>query len=102
MLPTQLNASLSLSAITMVGQSSLSMRQKTLFFPSEMAVDSWCKQYGHPKGAILSIGTGMKLAKLWFGDFAAPNWRQKSAIDANATFEELGLDLKFWKVANAR
>jgi hypothetical protein len=55
---------------------------KTLFFSSETAVGAWCKHYGHPKGAILNIETGMKLAKLWFGDFASPKWRQTSASNA--------------------
>jgi hypothetical protein len=75
---------------------------KILFFSTEAAIEGWCKHYGHPKGSILDIETSIKLANLWYGGFASPNWRQKSASNANAMFEQLGLDLSFWRVENSR
>jgi Alkylmercury lyase len=67
-----------------------------LFFSSEADVDSWCERHGQPKGSIMRIETGIKLASLWFGDYASPKWRRKSADQAKEIFDELRLNSSFW------
>jgi alkylmercury lyase-like protein len=67
-----------------------------LFFSSEPKVDDWCERHRYPKGAILDIEKSVKLANLWFGDYASPEWRRKSPAQAKAIFDELRLDSSFW------
>jgi hypothetical protein len=69
-----------------------------LFFSSEANIDVWCERHGHPRGAILDIETGIKLAKLWFGDYASLEWQRKPPIQAKAIFDELRLDPSFWSI----
>jgi Alkylmercury lyase len=69
-----------------------------LFFSSEARVSAWCARHGQPKGSVLHIGTGMKLADRWFGEYASVEWRRKTAQDGEMIFRELGLDHTFWKM----
>jgi hypothetical protein len=73
-----------------------------LFFSSEANIDAWCERHGHPRGAILDIETGIKLAKLWFGDYASLEWQRKPPIQAKAIFDELRLDPSFWSIGTFR
>jgi hypothetical protein len=73
-----------------------------LFFSSETDVDEWCERHGRPRGAILNIETGIRLAALWFGDYASPDWRRKSPSQAKAIFDELSLDPSFWNIGTFR
>jgi hypothetical protein len=67
-----------------------------LFFSSSEKIDSWCARHNRPRGAILTMETGIALAQEWFGDYASPDWRRKTPEQARAIFEKLNLDLQFW------
>lgn len=67
-----------------------------LFFSSEALIDDWCARHDRPRGSILPIEQGMRLTQMWFGDYASPAWRRKTAQDAQAIFDEVGLDPEFW------
>ena len=67
-----------------------------LFFTSESQVDEWTSRHGRPKGAMLGMPTAISLATRWFGDYASPDWRRKTPVQALAIFGELGLDPAFW------
>jgi len=69
-----------------------------LFFTSAAEIDAWCVRHGRPRGAVLDIETGIKLAGLWFGDYASPGWRRKTPQQGEAIFRELGLDSTFWRM----
>jgi len=69
-----------------------------LFFPSEAHIDSWCSRHGHPRGSVLPIAVAVRLAMLWFGDYASSDWVRKTAERANEIFAALGLDQSFWKL----
>lgn len=69
-----------------------------LFFSSEALVDAWCARHDRPKGSVLPIESGMQLTQRWFGDYASPAWRRKSAQEAQAIFNEIGLDAAFWNI----
>src|SRR2546427_3236184 len=51
-----------------------------LLFRSEQHVDRWCKQWNRPRGGILSLQQGCRLAKEWYGDRLSPAWRPKKRI----------------------
>ena len=69
-----------------------------LFFSSEGRIDEWCKRHGRPKGSMLEMPKALALAELWFGDYASPDWRRKTAARANAIIKDLDLDSGFWKL----
>ena len=69
-----------------------------LLFRSEQHVDRWCQQWKRPRGGILSLTQGWKLAQLWYGDRLQPQWRPKTAVEAESVFREVGLMGEFWKL----
>jgi hypothetical protein len=69
-----------------------------LFFSSPARVNSWRSRHGHPQGNFLRIDVAIRLAELWFADYASPDWVRKSPARANEIFGELGLDRSFWKL----
>ena len=69
-----------------------------LFFSSESEIDQWCTRHGRPRGSILSSETSLALAQLWFGDYASPEWRRKTAQQALTIFSQLQLDSTFWSI----
>jgi hypothetical protein len=69
-----------------------------LFFSSQARIDSWRARHGHPPGSALPIDVAIRLAELWFGDYASPDWVRKTPERANEIFTELGLDKSFWKL----
>jgi hypothetical protein len=72
-----------------------------LFFSSQARIDSWRARHGHPPGSSLDIGAAIRLAELWFGDYASPDWVRKTAERANQIFTELGLDRSFWQLPSS-
>jgi hypothetical protein len=67
-----------------------------LFFSAGDLVPGWCERHGRPRGAVVGVETVAQLAGLWFGDYASPAWRRKTAAEADAIFRRLGLDPAFW------
>jgi hypothetical protein len=67
-----------------------------LFFSDPASVAAWCERHGRPRGAVVAIETVARLAELWFGDYASPDWRRKTARVAEAIFRALELDGAFW------
>jgi hypothetical protein len=72
-----------------------------LFFSSQTRIDSWRGRHGHPQGSALDIDIAIRLAELWFGDYASPDWVRKTAERANQIFGELGLDPSFWQLPSS-
>jgi hypothetical protein len=69
-----------------------------LFFSSEACIESWRLRHGHPRGSFLPIDVAIRLAELWFGDYASSDWVRKTPEQANEIFSDLGLDRSFWKL----
>jgi hypothetical protein len=69
-----------------------------LFFSAESKIDAWCQRHGQPKGAVLTIETGIRLAEHWFGDYASSQWRRKTPEQAQSIFSDLGLAPPFWNL----
>jgi hypothetical protein len=47
-------------------------------------------------GGVLSLETAWRLAKEWYHDRLDATWRRKTADEAMALFEELGMTGAFW------
>jgi hypothetical protein len=71
-----------------------------LLFRSEEHIDRWCQAWKQPRGATLSIEQAWRLAQAWYGpDRRDPAWRRKTAPEAEALFDSLGLAGDFWRLS---
>jgi hypothetical protein len=70
-----------------------------LLFRSEPHVGRWCTQWNRPRGGILNLEQGWRLAQEWYGDRLSPQWRAKTVVEAEAAFAAIGLAGEFWKWA---
>lgn len=62
-------------------------------------MDSWSNRWRLPRGALLSLEHGLKLARAWYGpDRRDPAWRRHSPVEAEALFATLGLTTPFWNL----
>jgi hypothetical protein len=70
-----------------------------LLFRSEEHVGRWCRQWGLPEGARLTLDQALRLARAWFSaDRGAPGWRRPPVEDVEQLFASLGLTGPFWKL----
>ena len=67
-----------------------------LLFRSEEHIDRWCEARGLARGGVMTLAQGWRLARAWYGGKLAPEWRRKSAEEAEALFASLGLAGPFW------
>ena len=67
-----------------------------LAFRSEGHAERWCEQHGLPRGAVFGLDTAWRLARAWYADRMAPDWRRRTPAQAQAVFDELGLTGDFW------
>jgi hypothetical protein len=74
-----------------------------LLFRSEEHVDKWCRDWRFERGAVVRLGGCWRLAHEWYAaDRRDPNWRRRTADEAQALFTELGLTAPFWRLTDAR
>ena len=66
-----------------------------LLFSSEEHVE----RSGKPKGAFMTPDQLWRLANAWYHDRDDPNWRRRSADEAESLFAEIGLTGEFWRLA---
>jgi hypothetical protein len=66
-----------------------------LLFRSKEHVDAWLSS-GRPRGEELSVAVQWNLARLWFAGRDEPEWRKRSAAEAEAVFRQAGLTSDFW------
>ncbi len=69
-----------------------------LAFRSEPHVDRWCDELGLQKGAAFDLGTMWRLADAWYRDRLSADWRRRTADEAQALLEEVGLTGDFWRL----
>ena len=65
-------------------------------FRSEEELDDWLA--GRPRGATMTVDTCWQLARAWYPGKDRPGYRRKTAEEAQATFDSLGLTGAFWKL----
>ena len=69
-----------------------------LAFRSEAHVDRWCEQRAIPRGELFAIDQLWRLADAWYRDRMSPEWRRRSAAEAEALFASVGLTSEFWRL----
>jgi hypothetical protein len=70
-----------------------------LLFRSEEHIGRWCATWRLPRGAVLSLDSGWKLARAWYGaDRREPAWRRRTVDEIERLFAELGLTSPFWSL----
>ncbi len=69
-----------------------------LAFRSEGHVERWLDERGLSRGAVFSLEQLWRLASAWYADRLAPDWRRRTAAEAEALFRELGLAGEFWRL----
>jgi hypothetical protein len=70
-----------------------------LVFESTPDVDRWCGEHGIARGEVVPITQAWDLAKAWYGNHLAADWKKFSAAEASAVFASVGLTGPFWSVA---
>ena len=65
-----------------------------LLFSSEEHVE----RAGVARGAFMTPEQIWRLADTWYHDRDDPNWRRRSADEAEQVFTEIGLTGEFWKL----
>lgn len=66
-----------------------------LLFRSEEHVAAWVAA-GHPSGSTLTLAQQWDLAVAWFRGRDLPDWRKRTAAEAEAVFRDVGLTDDFW------
>jgi hypothetical protein len=69
-----------------------------LLFRSEEHVDRWLERDGFQRGAILTPEQLWALARAWYRNRMAPDWRRRTPQEAQELFEKLGLTGPFWQL----
>ncbi len=70
-----------------------------LLFRSEPHIDRWCQQWNRPRGATMTLAQCWHLAQEWYDDRLSPDWRPKTAAEAQAAFTRTGLTGEFWQLS---
>jgi hypothetical protein len=67
-----------------------------LLFRDEEHVDRWCGMRAQPRGGLLTVTQLWDLARIWYEHRLEPGWRRRTAEEAQAVFEGIGLTGLFW------
>jgi hypothetical protein len=71
-----------------------------LLFRSEEHLEGWYRGQGIPRGATLTLEQQWELARIWYADRMSPDWRRRTAEEAEAVFARLGLAGDFWRLTS--
>ena len=64
-------------------------------------MNEWCERNGRPRGEVLSLEQTWSLANAWYGDRLDPDFRGRTAAQAQAIFWQVGLRSPFWSLEPA-
>ena len=67
-----------------------------LSFRSEADVDAWCRRGAIARGAVMDLDMIWALSRVWYAGRADADWRGRSADEAQAVVDSVGLEGKFW------
>jgi hypothetical protein len=68
-----------------------------LLFRSEEHLERWLEDDRRPRGEALRLEQQWRLARLWFRGRHLPEWRKRTADEAEAVFRDAGLTGNFWR-----
>ena len=69
-----------------------------LLFRSEEHAERWRERTKPPASSILAIEQATALAHDWYKDKLKPDWRRYTPEEAEAIFDDIGLDPEFWRL----
>lgn len=69
-----------------------------MLFRSEDDVNAWCERTGQPRGELLSLSQTWELSQLWYHDRLRPDFRGRTAEEAQQIFQRLGLTSPAWSL----
>jgi hypothetical protein len=72
-----------------------------LLFRSEEHVRNWYRERGIPTGATFDLDRQWQLARIWYAERLSPDWRRRTAEEAEAVFESVGLTGDFWRLTTS-
>ena len=61
-------------------------------------MESWLARTGHPRGATLRFEQMWALVQPWYAGRLSPEWRGRSADEAQSIIDGVGLAGEFWRV----
>src|SRR5581483_6199902 len=67
-------------------------------FHSADDVRGWCERHGQSMGEVVPLIQVARLARLWYGRHADPDWRKWSIAEAQDIFTQAGLTSGFWRL----
>lgn len=67
-------------------------------FRSEEHVRRWTTARGYAVGVVLDLPRVWRLAKAWYSDPRAPDWRPRSRDENQAVLASVGLSGAFWEL----
>ena len=67
-----------------------------LLFRSEEHLERWHEQTGLPLGETMTPQQQWLLARRWYANRRAPEWRRRTPEEAEAIFADCGLIGEFW------
>ena len=70
-----------------------------LLFRSEEHLEHWLDSGEHPRGERMTVARQWKLARDWFTGRDRPEWKKRSAAEAEAVFAGAGLTGDFWRLS---
>jgi hypothetical protein len=70
-----------------------------LLFRSEEHAKVWRERNKPPASTILTIEQATALAHDWYEKKLDPDWRRFTTEEAEAIFDDLGLDPGFWRLS---
>ncbi len=69
-----------------------------LAFPDADEVGKWCERHRLPRGQVVPLHQVARLANIWYGAYAAPDWHKWSMSEAQDIFNRAGLQSAFWNL----
>lgn len=69
-----------------------------LLFRSEEHLDRWLEDPSRPRGERLTLEQQWDLARSWFAGRHRPEWKKRSADEAESVFRGAGLTSDFWRL----
>ncbi|HEV8228766.1 MAG TPA: hypothetical protein VGQ86_02320 [Candidatus Limnocylindria bacterium] len=69
-----------------------------LLFRSEEHAIRWRERAKPPVAHILQLDEAARLAHAWYAKKLEPDWRRFTSEEAEAIFDDLGLDPAFWRL----
>lgn len=72
-----------------------------LFFRSEEHAARWLESRSEPPGATITAAKMCELARGWWGDRLAPDWRPRTRDESQAILDRAALTDPFWQLPAA-